>query len=147
LTDNSIEKDSISEVQKLSWECISPIIMPLRGKNPEIKNAAYGKLNEGQKATFSFHVYYDHARKDPVSFVYWSKLYLQMDFFGEIKKGALYFSNPDFAALLEEIEGSLTGRTIGELQELFERFTSAGEEHIFLMGESIKANRLYFSID
>ena len=142
-----IAEDDFADVSKLSWECISRVIMKVRGKNPDIKNAAYSKLNEGQRAVFSFHVYFDHARKDPDSFVYWSKLYTQMNFFGEIKKGVSYFSNPDFAGLLAEIEGRLTGQTGGELQELFGRFTSAGVEHILLMGKAIKANRTYFSTE
>jgi hypothetical protein len=141
---NNAAEDDFAEISKLSWECISPVIMTVRGKNPDVKNDAYSKLNEGRRAIFSFHVYFDHARKDPDSFVYWSRLYQQMNFFGEIKKGVSYFSNSDLAGLLAEIEARLTGQAGGKLQELFGRFTSAGEAHIILMGKTIKANRLYF---
>jgi hypothetical protein len=144
---NHVAEDDFADVSKLSWECISPVIMTVRGKNPDVKNDAYSRLNEGRKAIFSFHVYFDHARKDPDSFVYWSRLYSQMNFFGEIKKGVSYFSNPDFAGLLAEIEGRLTAQTDDELQELYGRFTSAGEEHIILMGKAINANRPYFFTD
>lgn len=144
---NNVVEDDFIDISKLSWECISPVIMKVRGKNPDVKTDAYSRLNDGQKAIFSFHVYFDHARKDPDSFVYWNRLYLQMNFFGEIKKGVSYFSNPDLAGLLTEIEGLLSGQTSGELQGLFERFTSAGEEHIILMGKAINANRPYFSTE
>ena len=144
---NNVAEDDFASLSKLSWECISPVIMTVRGKNPDVKTDAYSRLNEGRKAIFSFHVYFDHARKDPDSFVYWSRLYSQMNFFGEIKKGVSYFSNPAFASLLAEIEVRLIGQTGGGLQELFERFTSAGEEHIILMGKAINANRPYFSTD
>ncbi|BCY17345.1 hypothetical protein hrd7_11940 [Leptolinea sp. HRD-7] len=141
---NNVTEDDFAEISKLSWECISPVIMTVRGKNPDIKNDAYRTLNEGQKAVFSFHVYYDHAKKDPESFVYWSRLYLQMNFFGEIKKGALYFANQDYANLLAEIEGCLTGTNNSDPQQLYEQLKSIGEEHIIRMGKAIKANRPYF---
>jgi hypothetical protein len=67
-----------------------------------------------------------------------------MNFFGEIKKGALYFSNTELTGLLTEIEGRLTGQTGDVLRQLFERFTLTGEEHIFLMGKAIQTNKPYF---
>lgn len=141
---NNAAEDDFTDVSKLSWECISPVIMTVRGKNPDIKNDAYRTLNDGQKAVFSFHVYYDHAKKDPESFVYWSRLYLQMNFFGEIKKGALYFANQDYANLLTEIEGCLTGKNSTDPHRLYMQLRSIGEEHITRMGRVIEGNRPYF---
>ncbi|NMB58326.1 MAG: hypothetical protein GYA12_04090, partial [Chloroflexi bacterium] len=60
------------------------------------------------------------------------------------KKGALYFANQDYANLLAEIEGCLTGTNNSDPQQLYEQLKSIGEEHIIRMGKAIKANRPYF---
>jgi hypothetical protein len=128
----------------LSWRCIEPIILKVRGKSPEIKLEEFRKLNEGQKAIFSFHVYYDHAKNDPDSFVYWSRLYLANGFFSAIQKGAHYFSHAEYSHILLEIETTFTANREGKIGPLYERFRRIGEAHKIEMGKTIEANRAYF---
>jgi hypothetical protein len=133
------------DVSNVSWECIKPVIMQVRGKGFGIKAEAFSKLNEGQKAIFSFHVYFNHAKTDVDSFAYWSRLYLGNKFFGEIKKGAGYFSDPDFKNVLDDVEETFTNANEGDLQSLYEKFRLTGERHIIIMGTKINTDREYFS--
>jgi hypothetical protein len=133
-----------ADVSSVSWECIKPVIMRVRGKGLGIKTEAFSKLNEGQKAIFSFHVYFNHAKTDVYSFAYWSRLYLGNKFFDEIKKGAGYFSDPDFRNVLDKVEETFTGGNEGDLKTLYEKFPLTGERHIIIMGAKINTNREYF---
>jgi len=133
------------DVSNVSWECIKPVILQIRGKGPGIKTDAFNKLNEGQKAIFSFHVYFNHAKTDVDSFAYWSRLYLGNKFFGEIKKGAGYFSDLDFYNVLAEVEETFTGGNDSDLPTLFEKFRQSGERHIIIMGNKINTDLGYFS--
>lgn len=140
---NGDEIDFVDE-KEISWHCIKPIILRIRGKSIEIKNEEFKKLNEGQKAIFSFYVYYDHAKNDIDSFVYWSRLYIKNRFFVEIKNGARYFCDSDYSNVLIEIEGIFTGDNDRDIQKLYERFRIIGEEHKIKMGKMIVANKEYF---
>jgi len=133
------------DVSNVSWECIKSVIMRVRGKGLGIKTEAFNKLNEGQKAIFSFHVYFNHAKTDVESFVYWSRLYLGNKFFSEIKKGAGYFSDLDFKNVLDEVEETFTVENVGDLQPLYEKFRLIGDRHIIIMGTKINTDREYFS--
>ena len=119
---------SIGE-REISWHCIAPIILRIRGQSLTVKKEEFKKLNKGQKAIFSFHVYYDHAKNDLDSFVYWSRLYLENRFFVEIQNGARYFSHSDFSNVLIDIERTFTEEQDREIGKLYERFRIIGEEH------------------
>lgn len=132
------------DVSNVSWKCIKPVIMRVRGKNAGIKAEAYSKLNEGQKAVFSFHVYYNHAKMDVDSLAYWTRLYLGNKFFGEIKKGAQYFSDPEFLDVLIRVEEAFTTGKDIDLPPLYDKFRQSGENHIVIMGTKINSDREYF---
>jgi hypothetical protein len=138
---NEIDMGDVSEV---SWECIKPVIMQVRGKDAGIKAEAYSKLNEGQKAIFSFHVYYNHAKTDVDSLAYWTHLYLTGRFFGEVKKGAKYFSSSEWLDVLIEVEGVFSTGSEADIPTVFEKFRAAGERHLTIMGTKITTNRDYF---
>ncbi|MCE1254850.1 MAG: hypothetical protein LWX83_15045 [Anaerolineae bacterium] len=132
-------------MQRISWQCIEPVILKVRGRDIKIKNQEFQKLNEGQKAIFSFHVYYDHAKNDLDSFNYWSRLYINNGFFAMIKNGARYFSHNDFADLLSEIEViMMDDGDKKKVPELFERFKTVGEIHLLMMAKIIVATPDYF---
>jgi hypothetical protein len=140
---NRNEVGVVSDVE-ISWDCIKPILLNARGKSMKIKNEEFKKLNQGQKSIFSFHVYYDHAKNDVASFIYWSQLYLSNDFFAEIEKSASYFGDSDYSKILAEIEGALKNEGGKDTGMLYDRFKIAGESHKIKMGKIIKANMKYF---
>src|SRR5512145_1476323 len=140
---NRNEIDSVSDTE-ISWDCIKPIILNVRGKSIEVKAEEFRKLNHGQKSIFSFHVYYDHAKNDVDSFIYWSQLYLSNDFFAEIEKGASYFGDSDYSKILSEIEDTLKNESDKDIGMIYARFKIVGESHKIKMGKVIKANREYF---
>ncbi len=97
------------------------------------------------KKPFSASMYITIMQKNSIdSFVYWSRLYLQNKFFIEIKNGAHYFSDPDYSHVLMEIEGSFVDDNDSEIQKLYEKFRTIGEEHKIKMGKIIEANKEYF---
>lgn len=128
----------------LPWDCIAPIIMRIRGKSIFVKNEEYKKLNDGQKAIFSFHVYYDHAKVDMQSLIRWSEYYFQVNFFEQIKKGAEYFENVEYRALLDKIERIVSSGNLNEIGNTYGDFVRIGEEHKVWMGRVIRENREYF---
>jgi hypothetical protein len=132
------------EDQFISWDCIAPIIMKVRGKSISVKAEEYQKLNDGQKAIFSFHVYYDHAKDDVESLTHWSWYYFQVHFFEQIKKGAEYFGNGEYIALLDKIERTLSSGTTNEIGKLYSDFVRIGEEYKTWMGKVIRENYEYF---
>ncbi|HEX2994636.1 MAG TPA: hypothetical protein VHP14_07425 [Anaerolineales bacterium] len=128
----------------LSWDCIAPIIMKIRGKSISVKNEEYKKLNDGQKAIFSFHVYYDHAKADVESLIHWSEHYSQVHFFEQIKKGGEYFGNVEYIALLDKTERITSSGTMHEFGNIYSDFVRIGDEHKVWMGKAIRENREYF---
>lgn len=141
--ENSNEIGFAAEAE-ISWHCIKPIILRIRGKSMDIKYEEFKKLNKGQRAIFSFHVYYNHAKNDIDSFIYWSRLYLENHFFAQIKNGAHYFSSTTFVCILAEVEETLGHSDGADIQKLYETFKTVGEEHKLRMGKIIAANKDYF---
>lgn len=63
----------------LSWLCIEPMLISIRGKDLDEKSAMYNQLNEGQRALYLFYAFYNHVHS--IEEFYWFATY----FMGELK--------------------------------------------------------------
>jgi hypothetical protein len=89
----------------LGWQCIEPIVMDVRGKDNEYKLRVYSQLSEGQKALFSFYVYFNHAKNSLEEFIWWTNhYYSQPDVWAELKKGLRYLNLSGFEVFIEKFE-------------------------------------------
>jgi hypothetical protein len=89
----------------LGWECIEPVVMEIRGKAPDYKERVYSQLNEGQKALFSFYIYFNHAKNSLEEFIWWSNhYYSQPEIWAELKKGIRYLNLTNFEIFVEKFE-------------------------------------------
>ena len=141
-------------IKELSWECIKPVVMQIRGKNHSIKSNAYLQLNNGQKSLFSFHVYYNHAIKSPDDFYYWTNHFIELNFFNEIINGAKYFGDEPFLSLLQLVEKRMLSNKQNNKgpmdsvvqDEMFHKFKETSDIHITMMGNYIRKHPLDFLI-
>jgi hypothetical protein len=73
--------------------------------NSMIKEQFYYELTNGQRALFSFHVYYDHASNSLAEFYWWSAYFMaQPKIWSAIKAGLQYFGDNTMLQLLEKVE-------------------------------------------
>jgi hypothetical protein len=96
----------------LGWQCIEPIVLDVRGKDNEYKLRVYSQLNEGQKALFSFYVYFNHAKNSLEEFIWWTNhFYSQSDVWAELKKGLRYLNLNRFEIFIEKFEETALERS------------------------------------
>lgn len=90
--------------EQLSWLCIEPAILEIKGKSAKVKNEAYKQLNAGQRALYMFYVFHNHTRT--ITEFYWFASYLIGDLKGwnTIKRDILFFEDHEMLELYEEIE-------------------------------------------
>lgn len=139
-------------INELSWECIKPVIMQIRGKNSLIKSDVYLQLSNAQRALFSFHVYYNHAVKSIYEFYYWSVNFMEMNYYKEIMNSAGYFDDESFLSLLQLVEKEILSQKPNDKEqidsiiqdnnfnELFFKFKGAGNNFVIKMGDHIRKN-------
>lgn len=89
----------------LGWRCIEPFVLDVRGKDDDYKARVYSQLNDGQKALFSFYIFFNHAKNSLEEFIYWSNyFYLQPETWAEIKKGSRYLNLHRFEFFIDQFE-------------------------------------------
>lgn len=59
-----IRKEDLDS-QKLSWLCIEPMLLFVRGQSMGAKKEVYLRLNEGQQALYLFYSYHNHTTITP----------------------------------------------------------------------------------
>lgn len=89
------------------WECIKPIVIQVRGKDSATKTQVYSQLTRGQKASFMFRVFYNHAGKSLADFYWWSAYFLSQSTWSEIKAGLQCFNDDLMLKVLIETEDIL----------------------------------------
>ena len=95
----------------LAWECIRPIVLPLRGKHPIVKSQVYAQLTSGQQALFVVQVLFNHAGEEAAELYCWvSTLLRDPQAWGAIKAGVCYFGDEAMMHLLEQLESVLEAR-------------------------------------
>ncbi|MNH94776.1 hypothetical protein D3C73_474010 [compost metagenome] len=96
--------------QSISWQCIKPLTMQVRGKNYEVKKELLDQLNEAQLSTFMFYVYHNHIGS--AAELYWYTQYYIADIkaWPAIKAGVRFYNDQMMSDLLEEVEGIVVQR-------------------------------------
>ncbi|MNW37432.1 hypothetical protein D3C74_144740 [compost metagenome] len=96
--------------QSISWQCVQPLTMQVRGQNFEVKQALVDQLNEAQLSTFMFYVYHNHIGS--AAELYWFTQYYITDIkaWPAIKAGVRFYSDQVMSDILEEAEGIVVQR-------------------------------------
>lgn len=97
--------------KQLSWLCIKPMLVSVRGRDMAAKTEIYRKLHEGQQALFLFYSYHNHTKS--LAEFYWFSAYniIEIKSWNGIKKGMHFFHRfrnivGVCAAAYSEIRGS-----------------------------------------
>ncbi|USG64563.1 hypothetical protein NDK47_20800 [Brevibacillus ruminantium] len=99
------------EDSQLGWACIEQVLLPLRGKHPDVKLQAFRQCNKGQQALMMFRVFFDHACNSREEYYCWvSELLTKPDTWSGVQKGLQYFGADEMLALLSETEAYLRSR-------------------------------------
>jgi hypothetical protein len=61
------------ESKSLSWLCIKPMLLAVRGKDFSAKSEMYNQLNEGQKGLYLFYSFHNHTKT--LEEFYWFSAY------------------------------------------------------------------------
>ncbi|TVX96316.1 hypothetical protein [Cohnella terricola] len=149
------------ESHEISWLCIKPMLIAVRGKDLQTKLEMYNQLNEGQQGLFLFYSFHNHTKT--IAEFYWFSAYNinELKSWKGIRKGVLFFKDFKLADRLDEIEKfiasqSKLNRTISptdlendrklfdEVKILHEKYTKDAELTIQLMNEWVLANKSEF---
>lgn len=90
--------------RSMSWKCIEPITMQVRGKSEEERQQILRPLNTAQLATFMFYVYHNHIGS--AEEMYWfTQYYLQdIKIWPSIKGAVQFYEDQELLTILEEVE-------------------------------------------
>ncbi|GGH27328.1 hypothetical protein [Paenibacillus segetis] len=100
---NLKEEDLLST--QLSWLCVKPMLLAVRGKDLQTKLEMYQQLNEGQKGIYLFYSFHNHVNS--IEEFYWFSGYyiIEIQSWHGIKSGVQYFKDIEMVELLDQIEG------------------------------------------
>ncbi|AOZ91003.1 hypothetical protein [Paenibacillus crassostreae] len=152
------------ESQSLSWLCIKPMLLAVRGKDLSAKSDMYNQLNEGQKGLYLFYSFHNHTKT--LEEFYWFSAYNinELKSWNGIKKGLNYFKNIALSEVLEDIEILIAEqnrlkktvnqrdlendkRLMNDVIALYDKYIDCSETSINRMNDWIKANRTEFIED
>lgn len=152
------------ESESLSWLCIKPMLLGVRGKDFTTKSEMYNQLNEGQKGLYLFYSFHNHTKT--LEEFYWFSAYHinELKTWNGIQRGLSYFKAIALSELLEEIENliveqSRLRKTISptdlendtklmyDVKALYEKYKKESATSINRMNNWIKANRTEFIED
>ncbi|MEO2214501.1 hypothetical protein ABGV40_26895 [Paenibacillus amylolyticus] len=94
--------------KQLSWLCIQPMLVSVRGRDMAAKTEIYRKLHEGQQALFLFYSYHNHTKS--LAEFYWFSAYniIEIKSWHGIKKGMRFFRLDEMMTVLDQIESLIT---------------------------------------
>lgn len=98
-----LKKEYLQTVQ-LSWKCIEPMLLAVRGKDYPIKIEMYQQLNEGQQGLYMFYSF--HIRTNSTAEFYWFANYYitKVQSWSGIKRAVEFYSDNEMVVLLDAIE-------------------------------------------
>jgi hypothetical protein len=159
--------DSMND-ERLSWACVEPTLMQIRGKNMTVKAQALSQLTKGQQALCMFRVLYDHAKNSASEFYAWiSYLLGNSDYWSGVIGGLRFFGDTTMIHLLDETKLLLEERnqrlgyqlsdaTFNDLEQdhelsnavslLFDRFLEIAMDSLKHIGTYIRSNQHEFVI-
>lgn len=102
-----IRKEDLDS-KKLSWLCIEPMLLSVRGQSIDAKREVYLRLNEGQQALYLFYSYHNHTKS--LAEFYWFSVYNIIDVrsWSGIRKGMQFFDLNEMVDVLDDIEVLIT---------------------------------------
>jgi len=142
LTNDALESNA------LSWLCVEPMLLSVRGKSMTLKQEVYNQLNEGQQALYMFYAFHNHVKTIP-EFYWYSAYYIdELKAWGHIKNGVRFFNDLSMVSLLEKMELLLGSRNreakLSDLEidkELYESVREMFEQYqIFVQSTINKMN-------
>ncbi|OPA73812.1 hypothetical protein BVG16_27430 [Paenibacillus selenitireducens] len=90
--------------ENLSWLCIEPMLLSVRGKNLEIKANLYAQLNEGQRSLYMFYAFHNHVHSI-FDFYWYAAFYMnEIKAWDGVKRGVLFFKDQELLNVLEHLE-------------------------------------------
>ncbi|WP_339300100.1 hypothetical protein MKY92_08080 [Paenibacillus sp. FSL R5-0623] len=94
--------------KQLSWLCIEPMLVSVRGRDMAAKTEIYRQLHEGQQALFLFYSYHNHTKS--LAEFYWFSAYniIEIKSWNGIKKGMHFFHLDEMVTVLDQIEILIT---------------------------------------
>ncbi|WP_440117793.1 hypothetical protein [Paenibacillus sp. QZ-Y1] len=159
----TIKPEDLSSEQ-LSWLCVQPLLISVRGKDVAAKVEVYRQLHEGQQAIFLFYSYHNHTKS--LAEFYWFSAYniIEMKSWNGIKNGMRYFNQNEMVTLLDDIERLITdtskvGDTWREVlptdldkdptllqrtEELYLKYQASAQDAILHMNEMIRQNQALY---
>lgn len=109
ITMKQAEFDSMSD-ERLSWVCVEPMLVRIRGKDTATKTQVISSLNPSQQALCMFRVFYDHARGSAEEMYAWVAYMLQTPGYWQgVTKGLSYFEDGRMVQLLEDTRQVIVG--------------------------------------
>ncbi|MCG7386811.1 hypothetical protein [Paenibacillus sp. ACRRY] len=153
---------------QLSWLCVQPMLISVRGKDVTAKTEVYHQLNEGQQALFLFYSYHNHTKS--LAEFYWFSAYniIEMKSWSGIRNGMRFFNQNEMVALLDNIERAIIDKNrIGDqwrevmptdleqdpnlyqsIEDLFNHYRTQAEEVIVsINNEILQHQEMYFEIE
>lgn len=153
---------------QLSWLCVQPMLISVRGKDVAAKTEMYRQLNEGQQALFLFYSYHNHTKS--LAEFYWFSAYniKEMKSWSGIRNGMRFFNQNEMVALLDNIERVIVDKNrIGDqwrevtptdleqdpnlyqlIEDLFIQYRAQAEEVIANINmEILQHQEIYFEIE
>ncbi|OMF67924.1 hypothetical protein MKY66_08145 [Paenibacillus sp. FSL R5-0766] len=96
--------------KQLSWLCIQPMLVSVRGRDMAAKTEIYRQLHEGQQALFLFYSYHNHTKS--LAEFYWFSAYniIEIKSWNGIKKGMHFFHLDEMVTVLDQIEILITDK-------------------------------------
>lgn len=156
----SINREDLAS-DRLSWLCIEPMLLSVRGRSIEEKRAMYYRLTEGQQALYTFYAYHNHT--DTLEEFYWFAAYciVEVPSWDSMVRGLRYYGDSELAELLERLAHAVErklrrggewrsatvadletdSRLKSEIEALYESYRSLTPETIKRMNEWISGHR------
>ena len=137
---------NILDDEKLIWACVEPIVLQVRGKDPETKLQIIRWLKRGQQALFMYQILYGHASHSVSSFIYQiSYLAERLDIWSALKSGMDYFHDSEMRSLIEKMESAYNAimkqnTDTASLNELDEMYRERLPATLKLVGTFIRGN-------
>ena len=150
--------------ESLSWICIQPMLLAVRGKDFSAKSEMYNQLSEGQKGLYLFYSFHNHTQT--LEEFYWFSAYHinELKSWNGIKRGLKHFNAISLSELLEDIEilvieQSEQGKTISptdlenepklkdRVRVLNKKYENDSKTATEIMNDWIKANKTEFIED
>lgn len=148
----TIKSDDL-QTKAVSWLCVEPMLLAVRGKDLKTKQEMYNKLNERQKSLFLFYSFHNHTETKEQ--FYWFAAYHinELQSWHEIKQAVLLYNDSSMASLLDDIKAFIERRnqageetSVKELDEdqLYALYTEHADETIDRMNSWVRANQEHF---